>query len=689
MATRTSKPVIAIAAPVTISAGEQTGDQPGPKTFEATFYTGGPLHIDGWEHPVVVDLAGLRRGNVLVANLDHDRTKRVGNFDVLNDGKTLVAKGKATAKTAARDEVVGSAAEGYQWQASLEVKAEKVEEVKAGKTVNVNGQSLEGPLYVTRQGVLKGFAFVSHGADDNTSVSIAASAASKKEKTMKPEVKAWIEKIGLDPDTLTDEQLANIEADFEGRDGKRATKPVKASNPFEARRLEAKRRKDIRAAGERWIEMQSREDDEEFVAAVEKMCEHAIESKMDLQEFRAELYESAVPLAHTVAAPRSRDKALTNRVLEAALCQAGRLGEIEKHYTDQELQSAYDRFRDGIGLNQFLVLCAEANGYRGMSASRVNKDVLKAAFGEGRHIHASGFSTIDVANIVGAVANKFLHEGWMTVDQTHLRIATIRPVRNFQQVTTVSLTGALQYEKLGAAGEIKHGTLDELTYTNQADTYAAMLAITRQDIINDDLGALNAAPRRLGRGGALKLADIFWTEFLGLVSAGFFASGNSNINTGVADMTLGGLEATETIFMNQTDPDGKPVGFTPKILLVPTALKAKAMALVSDQPNQIITGASSTLPNVNVFAGRFRVESSPYISNSSYTGNTSVAWWMLADPNEAAVIEIAALNGRIEPTVDSTDADFNTLGIQMRGYCDVGVNEQEKRAGVHADGGAS
>jgi hypothetical protein len=80
------------------------------------------------------------------------------------------------------------------------------------------------------------------------------------------------------------------------------------------------------------------------------------------------------------------------------------------------------------------------------------------------------------------------------------------------------------------------------------------------------------------------------------------------------------------------------------------------------------------------------VESSPYISVSTYTGSTSTAYWMLANPNEAAVIEIAALNGRVEPTVDTADADFSTLGVSMRGYCDVGVNLQEYRAGVHADG---
>jgi hypothetical protein len=183
--------LIAMSAPVQIEAGATEGEKQGPPKFTAEFYTGGALEVNGWDLPVVIDLAGLENGKVLVANLDHDSSKRVGNFAVANDGKSLVANGTASARTPARDEVIGSAEDGYQWQASLEVTPKQVETVKAGKTVEVNGQSLQGPLYVTRKGVLKGFAFVSHGADDNTTVSIAAIAASHKESDMDEKFQAW------------------------------------------------------------------------------------------------------------------------------------------------------------------------------------------------------------------------------------------------------------------------------------------------------------------------------------------------------------------------------------------------------------------------------------------------------------------------------------------------------------------
>lgn len=677
--------IIGISAPVTIEAAEGASAE-GPKAFSSLFYTGGPVSVNGWDLPVVVDLAGLKASKVLVANLDHDQTKRVGNFDLVNDGKQLVANGTATAATAARDEVVNSAAAGYQWQASLEVNPHKVEQLAKGKTTVVNGQEITGPAYITRTGTLKGFGFVSHGADDNTTATIAATAASSgKGSKMEPKIKAWAEAMGIDVDAADADQVATIEANYKGQN-KKPAKVEASANPFEARKIEAKRRADIRECADRVIER--RNSDVEEIEAIEKMVEHAIEMKMDTRDFRLELSDViSIPQGHTVHVPR--DKRISGDVIEAAICQAGKMPGHEDMFSDQVLQAAHSRFKGRIGLNQIFMLAAEANGYRGDHSSRVTVEVQNAAFGmTGRNIAASGMSTISIPTVLSNVANKFLMVGWMAIDMTPLRIAKIRSVSDFKQITTVSLTGDLTFEKVGASGEIKHGTIGDKAYNNQADTYAKMLAITRKDIINDDLGALTSVPQRLGRGAALKLNDIFWTAFLDNASTSWFHADNNNVNTGVADMTIGGLTATETIFMNQVDDDNKPLGSQPKILVVPTALKTPANTLMKSE--RVIDGTSTGLQgDVNPHAGRFRVESSPYMANSVYTGYSASAWYMLADPEDLPFIEIAALYGRVEPVVETADAAFNVLGVEMRGYSDVGVAKQEKKAGVRADGGAS
>lgn len=679
--------IIALSAPVSVTAAsaEAEGDAKKNPTFDVVAYTGGALTLRGWGSPVVVDISGVSFGKSLVANLDHDPSKRVGHVTGKNksDGQ-ITLSGEISAATDAAREVRESAGNGFVWQASIEASPDQLIEVAAGKTVTVNGQEFTGPLYVARKSTLRGFAFVSHGADDNTTVSIAATAANNnKEPNMDPELKKWIEAMGFDVDALSESQIAGLTANYHGRQPEKPVKKLSLTDGIEARKVENERIEAITEYALRACEQQPFHID-----AIRQLAEQAIEAKWAVDKFRLELLESTMPQSHGVFAPRHDRNRVTNRVLEAAVCMTGRLAGHEEMFDDQTLQAAHDRFPHGIGLNQLLLIGAEANGYRSNHSSQVTIEAQRAAFGmiTPQQIHANAFSTVSIPNVLAATANKFLKEGWMAVDMTPLAIAAVRSVRNFQQVTTVSLTGHLQFEELGASGEIKHGTVGDMTYTNQADTYAKMLAITRKDIINDDLGALTSVPRRLGRGGALKLNDLFWSVFLN--NSTFFVSTNNNHNEAVADMTLGGLQATELIFMSQTDPDGKPLGVTPKILLVPTAIEAAALTLMSSE--RIIDGtATARQGDANIYRGRFRVESSPYMHNTSYTGYSAAAWYMLADPNEMPVIEIAALNGRVEPVVETADADFNVLGVQMRGYSDVGCAMQEFRGGVRADGGSS
>ena len=92
--------------------------------------------------------------------------------------------------------------------------------------------------------------------------------------------------------------------------------------------------------------------------------------------------------------------------------------------------------------------------------------------------------------------------------------------------------------------------------------------------------------------------------------------------------------------------------------------------------------------DTNPFYGRYQVVSSVYASNTAYTGYSTTAWYLLADPMDEPVIEIAYLNGQESPTVETADSDFNTLGIQMRGVHDFGVRKQSYRGGVKSKGAA-
>ena len=163
-------------------------------------------------------------------------------------------------------------------------------------------------------------------------------------------------------------------------------------------------------------------------------------------------------------------------------------------------------------------------------------------------------------------------------------------------------------------------------------------------------------------------------------------AGNKNFVSG-ADTALGidGLTKGEVAFMDLVDSDGKPTGVMPSIMLVPTALSAMGTQLYKSVELRDTT-ANTKFPVANPHQGKFRIEVSRYLSNALYTGNSAKAWYLLADPSDLPVIEMAFLNGQEAPTVETSDADFNMLGIRMRGYHDFGVNLQDPRGGVKSKG---
>lgn len=669
--------VIGMSAPVAIAAAE--GDAAdGPKTFTSTFYTGGPLNIAGWDLPVVVDLAGLKAGKVLVANLDHDSTKRVGNFQAINDGKTLVAVGKATAATAARDEVVQSAQAGYEWQASLEVNPTKVEALAKGKVATVNGQEITGPAYITRAGTLKGFGFVSHGADDNTSATIAASAAPSKENEMDPKLKTWIEAMGFDVSTLDENQIAGLEANFKGQNAKKSVPQVAAG--FEAVKAERQRVEQITAYALDKCEQQPMNTD-----AIQLIAEEAIDKKWPVDKLRLEILEAMTPESRPPVFRKREDGAVSAKLVEAAICAEHGYSKLEEAFDETTLTMARDKYGDGIGLRQLYRICAKANGYTGDDDS-VTMDMHRYACrlvpNNGRPQHAAN-STISIPGILSNIANKFLADGWEAGDMTWRDVSAQRTVRDFKASTTYKLSGAFKYEKVGNGGELRHGTVTEDTYTNQAETYGKMFGVSRTDIINDDLGAFTSILREMSFGAIDSFNEVFWTEYLADQST-FFTSGNANVSTGVwSSAALATLTAAELAFMNQTQPNGRPLGMMPDRILVPPGSKRYALnALSSTQ----VVGTTGPTPANNSFAGEYKVLSTPYIANSAFTGYSTVKWYMQCNPARLAMIEACFLNGKQTPTVEQGEASFNTLGVQMRGYHDFGCNKQEYRAAVQGSG---
>lgn len=658
--------------PAWIEATAGAEGKPALPRFSMVAYTGGPMRLAGWRHPVIVDLAGLRiPAQHRPIRLGHDAALGVGHTDSIRvDTGRLIAAGVVSRDTAAAREVVASSKNGFPWQASIGASVEEHEFVREGQTVHVNGQTFTGPVNVVRRASLGEISFVDLGADGNTSAAITAtSSASGVTAMTTPAPTAAIAApaaataTASEPATEpTTQQTVTASAAASVQPTVQAALSEAVSQLRAAAAAETERIAGVRA----------------LTGSHPAIAAKAIAEGWDLVRTELEVLRASRPAAPAV---HVRDTSLTGEVLEAACLMAGRFTAPERVYEERVLDAAERRFRGKLSLQRLIMEAAWANGATVRHFDDDPRAVLRAAWGG---IQAAGLSSIDLPGILSNVANKFLLAGFASSEATWRAITRISPVTDFKQITRYRLLGNMTYERVAPGGELKHGKLGEEKFTNQADTYGKLVAIDRRDIINDDLGVITAVPQELGRGAGQSLNDLFWTTFLD--HAAFFSAANKNLLTGVdTALTIDGLTKAEVAFNGQVDSSGRPLGIAPAILLVPTALNAIGSALIKATEIRENT-ANAKYPIFNPHQGKYRLEMSRYLDNPKIAGGSSKAWYLLAEPSDLAAIEVVFLNGQEAPVIETADADFSTLGIQLRGYHDFGVAKQDPRAGVKARG---
>jgi phage major head subunit gpT-like protein len=581
--------------------------------FSMVGYTGGIIRQSWSREPIVIDLAGMSIPSVVPIVFGHDYSlEAVLGQATATATNQLVLDGSILADDDEAAKVVRLGDRGYQWQASVGADVDEQSLVADGDTITVNGQTFTGPVRIVTRSTLRECSFVTLGADAATAVTITASTA--EESQMQDETKA-ADGMPTGPDV-------------QQQDG--GSMPTGPS--------------DVASSAPK-IDVQSIR--EQIVAEVKG-------------ELLQSLRDGRGPAVHATK-PQLDD----DQVTIAAMQMVGGLSaKVEAKYGDSPMIEAAAKRSRSIGLQDVLLNAARKGGYDGVqkvNASNVAV-VLRAAF-----------ATHNISNILAATYGKYLLSGFEAVESVWEQISLVRPLNDLKAATGVRLDGGFVFDEVGNDGKLKSADAGDAARTLQAKTYGRMSSITRTDIINDDLGALTAVPRRLGRGAALKFNQVFWAAFEASNST-YFQGATAGAGNALA---IGSVETAYGAYRSLTDPDGAPLGITPKILLVPVGLRITADKIQTGNTllaSSLGSTSSKVLePQANVLAGKFTIVDSAYLTSSS-------TWWLAADPADLPTMEVGFLNGQRQPTVEQAEADFDTLGIQVRGYFDFGVSKAESRA---------
>ena len=647
--------ILRFRCPVDLTAAAVDGSSPSIPRVSIIAYRGDVMNVPGYG-PTVIDLAGLDATGPVQLLAEHAATLDglLGTGWATKERSQLRVDGPLSRANPITERLIAMAKDGVRFSASVGVQPTEREFVREGTTVSANGKTITAPrggLTFVRRGVLRETSIVALGADAGASVAIAASISGSKGKKK-----------------MSNEYTNNSAVEI----------PDEMKAAWDRPGLTDSERVMARWNGTQFHDPGVRQQTERFLHA-------ALGGGLDFAEFERELLlaenrdlrlkvirdgRPQVPSIHA----SQRDRGGANMIQASLLCHLGAEDVAARAFGDQTTQMARD-----AGLTSFVDILQAAWREIGHEPPRNRNELLKASF-----------STASISNIVSGAQNKILLDQWQRLPLTCLQLCKQVSAKDFKEGKAVRLVGRdAMFEEVGAAGEIKHGWLQDSASTYQLATYARRYAITRQHIINDDLGAMNELPRVIARGAGLKMESVFWT--LVLANAGsYFGTGNGNQLTAALDLT--GLGSAVSTMRALTDDDGEPVLVEPRYLVVPPALEAVADSLYAST-NVVVGGtgdAVTTQPANSAFAGKYKPVCSPYISNANYTGNSTTQWYLFADPSVGPAAFMAAfLNGQTTPTIEQNETDFNTLGVGYRGYLDFGFAQCDSEGAVKSTGAGS
>ncbi|GIU74767.1 MAG: hypothetical protein KatS3mg004_1854 [Bryobacteraceae bacterium] len=326
------------------------------------------------------------------------------------------------------------------------------------------------------------------------------------------------------------------------------------------------------------------------------------------------------------------------------------------------------------------------NEWRGMRLSRMAEECVRLA-GMRRptsphEMVRLALSTSDFPNVLANVANQTLLDAYQYASPSYRRWCRQSTAPDFKTIYRVRIGEFPSFEQLAEGGAIRFGSVAESKEQYAIATYARGVVITREMIINDDLGAINQLFAGIGVQAAVlenrTVYAIVTTNPTMSDGVALFHATHGNLAGSGSTIGVDAVGAGRAAMMAQKGLDGAtPLNIAPRFLIVPAALATKAEAFVT-AGNVIYTKQA----DVNPFAGRLEVVSDAMLDTASTT-----AWYLAADPMLVPTIEYAYLEGAQGPQVERVENPDDTLGLKIKAWLDFGAKAIDWR-GLYKNPGA-
>ena len=504
--------------------------------------------------------------------------------------------------------------------------------IPANQTGMIEGRTFQGPVKVVTKWIPREMSSCPIGADEN---------AKARAATAQPENQAK-EKQDMSTETLN-RGLSE-----------ETTKPQTPAVDLDAVRAEA-----VRAEYAR-------------ITEIDAMCSRADISS----DKKAELIKPGV----TVDAARA---AVMDVILSRSAEQnpgfrtAGQTDKMRDHQDRLEMGAdERDKFRSAAE-DGLLIRCGKApekaadgaRDFAGYSLRELARESLRMAGqsqgGDAMSMIGRSLTTSDFPMILANIANKSLFAGYEAASETWGKWCGTGSVTDFK-TNTVGRAGEMaDLDQIREDDEYKYGSRSEAQEQFAIATYGKLFNISRQAIINDDLGALTDTPAAHGEAAGRKIGDIAYAVLTANSAMGdgtaLFHANHANLGTSGVIGTTAMAEAIKLMALQKDIGGKRRLNIGPKYLITSPALAQAAQTFFGSS----MIGTQANPNQVNIYAGLVELVFEPRLFDDSAT-----AWYLAG--NKGKTVNVYFLNGNQTPYME-TRQGWSVDGVEYKVRIDAGA----------------
>lgn len=552
--------------------------------------------------------------------------------------------------------------------------------VPAGETASIEGRSFKGPMRVATKWKPRELSVCPIGADEMAKVRANADRTVKSFQggsTMDPKLRSLLEQRGLAKDA-TDEEAwafaATLEAPHE-----RNTPPVQPANNdgiSAAIAEERTRSAEIDAMGKRFncVELATQ------LRTEGKSIDHARAAIMDHLAKNPPLDAPAIsyraPLEF-IADGRDKFRAAT---VDALILRSG----LEALRVSPGSRAIFEK--PAVGAQDLM----------GYSLRELARECLRVcnqhSGGDPREMIGRALTTSDFPLILAAVANKSLEAGWETAEETWRAWCATGSVSDFKIHTAVRASEVSDLDEVPEDTEYKYGTRSEAQEQYSIATYGKLFSLSRQTIINDDLGALTDIPAAHGESAARKVADLPYAVLTANAAMGdgnaLFIAAHDNLAAAPFNVppTIAPIAEAIRAMGLQTDILGlRRLNIRPQYFLAPRTLEGSCEhffknGLWADEAVKGTPDEAYATTRVNPYAGTYFTR----VYESRLDADSLTAYYFAAQKGKT--VKIFFLNGIQTPYME-TKQGWSVDGIEYKVRIDAGAKAVDWK-GLYKNPGA-